>query len=118
MAALAASDVSYSITSRRKDDSSLRTFGVTISFGDGALTYPAGGIPLVKAKMGMPVDIKEVRLVDAASGDGFVYKYDLANNKLRIYQGDNNNAADAPLIELLTSEAPIATVIKASVVGY
>jgi hypothetical protein len=48
-----------------------------------------------------------------------VYKYDLTNTKVRIYQGDNDNAADAPLIELVGGAAtPAAASLIASVIGF
>lgn len=118
MAALAASDVVYSQVSKEIGESGYRKFVMTIAFGDGALTYPAGGIPLDAGKMGCPSSIRVVDLFSPASADGYVYKYDQANNKIRIYQGDNNAVADAPLIELLTSEAPVAAALYAEIQGY
>lgn len=119
MADIAASDVTYSIGDKRKEESGLRRNICTISFGDGSLTYPAGGIPLTAGKMGMGTSIKAFSFVSPSAADGYLYKYDLANNKVRIYQGDNNNAADAPLIELVSGSAtPAATSLVAEVVGY
>ncbi len=119
MADIASGDVTYTLVKQRKEDSSNKVVNLTVAFGDGALTYPAGGIPLTAAKMGCPNQIISVLLNSPASADGYVYKYDLANNKIRIYQGDNNNAADAPLIELVGgSAAVVAATLAIEVAGW
>lgn len=119
MAAIGAANVTYALQGKvSKDDASFRHIILNITFGDGALTYPAGGIPLTAGKMGCPSQIKSFSLVSPASANGFVYKYDLTNNKLRIYQGDNPNVAAAPLIELSGAAAPAAATLTVEVVGY
>lgn len=119
MADIASTDVTYALVKQRKEDSSNKVINLTATFGDGALTYPAGGIPLDKNKMGCPNAIISVLLNSPASSNGFVYKYDLTNNKIRIYQGDNDNVADAPLIELVAATAtPAAATLALEVVGW
>ena len=57
MTALAASDVTVTITQQRKVNGSptRRHNGVTVVFGDGALTYPTGGVPMpAGGSFGMP----------------------------------------------------------------
>ena len=56
------------------------------AFGDGALTYPSGGIPLTAGKLGTPNQIRSLIITSPASADGLTYKYDQANNKIRIYK--------------------------------
>lgn len=85
MADLASTDVTYSITKRSKLEDGRSLVYATLTFGDGALTYPSGGIPLTKAKLGCPVTIDELVLVDGANY-GYVWDYDAANLKLRIQQ--------------------------------
>lgn len=119
MADIAAGDVVHTVTKKVMQDSGLREISANIVFGNGVLTYPAGGVPLTKAQLGLPVVLETVHLVDPSASDGFLYKYDKANEKIRIYQGDNNNAADAPLIELVAATAtPAATTLKVLAVGY
>lgn len=118
MAAIAAGDLTYTITKKRKEDSGHNIFNITLAFGDGALTYPSGGVPLTAAKMGCPNSIISCLLVSPASANGYMYKYDLANNKLRIYQGDNDEAGDTAGIELLTSIAPAAASLSLEVTGF
>lgn len=119
MADIAASDVTYVMVSRSIDDSGNKRNVVTTAFGNGTLTYPTGGIPLTKASFGCPNVIKSVALFSPASANGFVYKYDMANNKIRIYQGDNDAVADGPLVELAGGVAtPAAATLYCEVVGW
>lgn len=119
MADIAASDVTYSIIEESLLEDSFRKSIASIAFGDGALTYPTGGVPLTKAKLGMPNHLRSIKMVDPANANGFLYKLDLTNEKIRIYQGDNDNAADAPLIELVGGAAtPAAATLKIEAEGY
>lgn len=86
---LAATDVTYSLVNAaftRGDQGYRRTFDVT--FGDSALTYPAGGVPLTNAKMGCPYNLL---LVEVASPDtdsnSATWEWDQANNTLRAWAG-------------------------------
>lgn len=118
MAAIAAGDVAYTITKKVVHDTGQREVSANLVFGDGALTYPAGGVPLTKASLGLPVVLESMALVDPASANGFIYKYDSANEKIRIYQGDNDGVADGPLVELGGAAAPAAATLKVKAVGY
>ena len=119
MADIAAANVTYTITRQRRNTDALRRNLVTIAFGNGALTYPTGGVPLTAGKMGTPTEVQSLTFTDEANADGFLYKWDKANNKVRIYQGDNDAVADGPLIELVGGAAtPAATSLIAEVVGW
>jgi len=74
----------------------------SISFlGDGA--YPTGGSPgldtLVQALVG---DSRDIIAVIPGDCGGYVPAYvpGTLDGLLKVYQGDNDNAADAPLIEV------------------
>lgn len=57
-----------------------------LSFGDGALTYPALGIPLNNIRCSMPVQIDMVTFPDPTDGgSGTLWTYDMVNQKLRGY---------------------------------
>ena len=119
MADIASSDVVYTISKKSLRDSGQREVSASVAFGNGVLTYPAGGVPLLKASLGLPNVLEQLLLVDPASADGFIYKLDLANEKIRIYQGDNDNVADAALIELVGGAAtPAAATLKVVAIGY
>jgi len=89
MTALASTDVTVTVNSRDKDigHGALSKFmGVaSIAFGDAALTYPTGGVPLPAiGRFGLQRQV-DIGIVEPPSGDGYVYKYDRANHKVLIY---------------------------------
>lgn len=89
MADIAASDVIYTLQegTQYACPSDPRFKGVfKIAFGNGSLTYPSGGIPLTKGKLGCPAVLLEFELMDANDASGYTFKYDRENGKLRIYQ--------------------------------
>ncbi|MBC2712055.1 MAG: hypothetical protein HGJ94_14045 [Desulfosarcina sp.] len=88
MTALASTDVAVSVATRDKDigrGGMIRNMTIAdITFGDGALTYPTGGVPLpAKGSFGFNKEIA-LGLLEQPSGDGYVYKYDRTNHKLKI----------------------------------
>ena len=81
-----------------------RYSSVKIAFGDGALTYPSGGVPLPTfEKWGLTRNIETVFLDDPGSPSAYTHKYDRANNKLRIYSAgaELEPAVDAPAAQTL-----------------
>ncbi len=120
MSAIAAGDVTYALQEGTQSASADSNFEAvfSIAFGNGTLTYPAGGVPLTKANLGCPAFVKEFLLLDPASANGFIYKYDRANEKLRIYQGDNDAVADGALIELTTGATPATATLFVKVSGF
>lgn len=86
MADIASGDVTYTLVKQRKEESGNKVINLTVAFGNATLTYPSGGIPLVAGKLGCPNNIADLIIDGPASGDGLVYKYDKANNKIRIYR--------------------------------
>jgi hypothetical protein len=100
MADIAASNVTHTLvggTQRRKSGRYEAVFSVV--FGNGTLTYPSGGIPLTKSKLGCPSDLEELVIMDGSNGDGYVYKWDRTNNKIRIYQSPVRTHAHDILIK-------------------
>ena len=120
MADIASSDVTYTVEDESVEmGSNYQSKVVKLAFGDGSLTYPAGGVPLDKNKLGLPNVIKSLSFVDADDSNGFVYKYDAENEKIRIYQGDNDAGADGPLVELGGGSAtPAAATVRVHVRGW
>lgn len=116
---------------------------VVIQFGDGASTYPASGIPLsatgvqgtsvpgtsttygatalaVAVSFGFRADLKLLEIMDFSSGDGYVYKFDKNNLKLRIYQvaASGSVGATGALAEVPTSFVPASGVqLKGYAIG-
>ena len=85
MANIAATDVTVTINKRRRGMDSRSLFNVTLAFGDGALTYPAGGIPITKAKLGCPTIIESLHIVDKGTA-GYEFNYDSTNEKIVMIQ--------------------------------
>ncbi len=88
MAELTSGDVSVSIPARDRDiipsGPKIMSMAVLV-FGDGAKTYPAGGIPLPAMGMfGLKREIQFVA-VEQPPANGFVYKVDRANHTLKIF---------------------------------
>jgi hypothetical protein len=109
MPALTAASWTTTVRSRRIFPHRKRN-AVTLVVGNGTDTYPAGGIPMpVFQSFGFARFLETLDFLDNSSADGFLYKYDEVNNKIRIYQGDNTNAAAAPNIELGAVAVPTKT---------
>ncbi|MCL6547171.1 MAG: hypothetical protein K6T61_18330 [Bryobacteraceae bacterium] len=118
MAALTADDVTVQLLPENVDFThSLRKFNlVSIAFGDGSKTYPSGGVPLPdKTSFGMTREIAAMLLLPPSNG--YVYRYDRANHKVRVFFCNYDAAADGPLAEVDTSHAPAATTLEALVLG-
>ena len=92
MAYLAAANVTVTLLAQDIEYVAGRIFTFpTVAFGDGALQYPALGIPMpVIAKFGMKKEIK--RAFIEQPGNGFIYSFDRANQKLRIFLGAARDA--------------------------
>lgn len=87
MANLAVGDVTTTINSKRIE-ARKKIIDVSLAFGDAALTYPAGGVPMpVMATYGLVRSLDFLRIYDEAYGNGYSYKYDPTNNKMLVYQG-------------------------------
>ena len=105
--------VSEDITGKRRQNE------ITLAFGDGALTYPVGGVPMPTAsKLGMRRNLNDLILTDAASTNGLIYKYDKTNNKIKIFEADYPNAAEGALIELDATDTPAAATLKGYALGW
>lgn len=100
MAALTSSDVTITISERRIVGKKRRNI-VKIQFGDGAKTYPSGGVPMpTQDQFGMIRQLDYLNILDQDDSNGVFWKYDKDNNKLRSYvQGVVNGAAGAVTLD-------------------
>lgn len=58
---------------------------VIIAFGNNSLTYPTGGVPLDKVKLGCPNSLRSLQVLDqGANARGFKFEWDKANNKMLV----------------------------------
>ena len=100
MADLAAGNVTVTIEERRIIGKQRRN-RVKITFGDGALTYPANGVPMPAfGSFGMVRNLDYLNVLDQDDATGVFWKYDKENNKLRAYvQGITVGAAGAAVLD-------------------
>lgn len=69
-----------------------------ITFGDGALTYPTGGVPLPEiGQFGIKCELQRL-FVQQPVANGFVYKYDAENHKIKIYTQGFTTGSTAPAV--------------------
>jgi len=84
MTALVATDVTETINTKDRIGK-FRVARGSLAFGDGALTYPYGGIPMPAiGKFGMNREVSEMLITDA-SYNGLIYRYDQANRTMQIF---------------------------------
>lgn len=120
---ITANDVTVTIQDRTMfGKPARRMHRVQIAFGNGALTYPANGIPLpTSPKFGFVRSLDALEMIDKADSDGLEYKYDAVNKKIRIYfptqqtAGAGNRAG----IEMTGgSSIPAATTLVCQAFGW
>jgi hypothetical protein len=87
MADIAAGDVTYTILNTRKINGSpsRKLNRMRLAFGNGTLTYPAGGIPLSIGKLGCPAVVESLVIVDKGTS-GYEFMYDQSAKKLVVFQ--------------------------------
>lgn len=113
MPALAASDVTITVEAgtphNPRIEGTKRKSLVKIQFGDGALTYPANGVPMPAfEKFGLIRNLEDLNILDT-SGTAYGVKWDRANDTLRLF-----NAAT----EAGAAEAPVAQTYYAEAIGW
>lgn len=118
MTALASSDVTVTIIDRFIQGKRRRV-SFSLAFGDAALTYPSGGVPLpTYPSFGMKRNLAFLLFDDPNSAQGIVWKYDRANHKLRAYiQGVVVSAAGAATMDDFpqnTTAEPLGTAVSLS----
>lgn len=119
MAAFAATDVTVVASRENAWLAGTRRFQRgTITFGDGALTYPTGGIPLpAKEKFGFGRALESLTIFGLNGlTANYVYAYDPTNHKLQLFE-EEAVAAGGPLLEADTAEAPAARTLSYLAVG-
>lgn len=119
MADIAAANVTVTVN-RRDDVNGLRRNECTVSFGDGALTYPTGGIPLAKGKLGMARYIDEVKITES-NGNALLYEYDISAETIRAFfpTQQTGGAGNRAGVEFTgASTAPAATALRIVAWGY
>jgi len=109
MADLAAADVTVTIRDKvRKIDKFGKVAKVTIAFGDGALLYPANGVPLPALGANGAFRL--------AAADDFLLR-DVPDGYKRVYDEDHHSIRIFQSAEELGHVAVAATTLKAVLIG-
>lgn len=96
---------SYTVSKRRRLDASasINQAHASLTAGDGSLTYPTGGIPFDKTQLGFNNSLEFILFTGQTTVDGYVYKYDIANAKIKLFQ---QSSATSALTELPNTATP------------
>jgi len=117
MADIAATDVVVATLDLRRSGDSRRKNRVRLTFGDGVLTYPAGGVPITKGKLGCPSIIESLTIVDKGTS-GFEFMYDQSAEKIVMFQAPAQTHAHDFLVKGGTAAAGTdALNIKTVIIG-
>jgi hypothetical protein len=120
MTDLASTDLTITVQSgTHRIHNKVREITVKIAFGDGALTYPTGGVPLPGfASFGMQRYLEDIILIDPDDSQGIMWKYDRENKKLRAFiPAIDVGAAGAATVDDFpfdTTDEPLATAVSIS----
>ena len=118
MTALASTDVTVTIASIKVSGRKKVVDG-TITFGDGALTYPTAGVPLPAiSAFGFKRNMDSIVFygVNELTTD-YAVKYNPTSHCIIMYE-EEGTAAGGPLLECDTSEAPAARVYSFRAEGW
>lgn len=113
MADLSAASVTYAMRNAaftRSDQGYRRIFN--LAFGDGASTYPTGGIPLTNAKLGCLNALHALIVCDNGleQTEDKQWVWDATNNTLRAFAGATEAVGGSEVIS--------ATTLRVEAVGY
>lgn len=107
MAAFVAADIAYTMITQRTLSDSRKMNQIKLVFGAGSETYATGGIPLTIGKMGCPVVVESLVVVDNG-GSAYVWSYDKANKKLKAFEAPaQTHTHDIKVIESVTEDASV-----------
>ncbi len=109
MTNIVAADVTYLVLKQRIYNSRKHNL-VRMSFGDGALTYPANGIPVSKGKLGCPNNIESMTIVDQGVS-GYRFQYDQSAEKLVVMRAPAQTHAHD--LKIIGDQAPASTAAAA-----
>lgn len=109
MADIAAGNVTYTVKNSRTLGDSRKSLRVQLVFGDGALTYPAGGIPITIGSLGCPTIVESMNIV-AQGTSGYVFKYIQSTAKLAMWLSNSlNHTHDIKVIASVTADSTIGS---------
>lgn len=108
--------MAITITVAKRDATSLARRLIVLTLDN---SYPTGGWAITPKDVGLGTsgDILGVNVIGAPSG--YKFEYDLVNDKLMAFQGDNPNAAAAPGVQLPNASAVLnGAQVVVEVIGH
>lgn len=115
MAAFVAGDVTYLMLNNRTLADSRKMNRVRMTFGAGSETYATGGIPVSKGKLGCPVNIESMIVVDKGNS-GYSFMYDQSAEKLIMFVAPaQTHTHDIKIMESITASGSVG--INGSTLG-
>ena len=118
MAVFAAANVTVVVTETQIVGRKRHVWG-TLTFGDGALTYEAAGIPLPAISacgLTRQLDMLTLTGINARTTD-YLTRYNKAAHKLQLFE-EEAAAAGGPLLEADVAEAPAARTYDFYAIGW
>lgn len=87
----------YSNLTRRVIDASpsYQDVVATVQIGDGALTYPTGGLAIDRASLGFSVLIEFVQFIDSPIVGGYFPRYNSATGKVQLLDNTGTEIANS-----------------------
>lgn len=118
MANILSSNVTYAVKNFRRMGNSKVQNRVAVTFGNGTLTYPAGGVPLLIGSMGCPNVVESASVVSAGTS-GYVFRYNQATASLLMFR-NSSSPTSAVLAEASSgsADAPASVTVELEVVGW
>lgn len=90
MSALGSASITYTVKNFNRLGNSKVLNRVQLSFGDGTLTYPTGGIPIILGQMGLVSNIESMILIDAGTA-GYTPNFNTVTSKIQLYQAGSHS---------------------------
>jgi hypothetical protein len=90
MASFSSANVTYTINKATRLGDSKVYNNITLTFGNGTLTYATGGIPISLGNCGCPNYIWSMDIADAGTS-GYAFNFNTLTQKLQIYTSGSHN---------------------------
>lgn len=97
MSAILSSNVAYAILRNKKLEDGRKIVNATLTFGNGALTYPSGGVPVLMGMLGFAYNLNSF-IIESTSGIGYFPQYNYANVSIQLFQAPGVPAHNHPLL--------------------
>ena len=90
MASFSSANVTYTINKMARNGDSKVLNNITLTFGNGTLTYATGGVPISIGNCGCPNYIYSMDIADVGTS-GYAFNFNTATQKLQVYTASSHN---------------------------